>query len=170
MAFEQNAMNYSYKRLNKKDAGYFRELLGVFADAFDEPKTYLDAQPSDAYLISLLAKRTFITIAAFADGMVTGGLVAYQFDKFERERSEIYIYDLAVAPAHRRRGVATNLIKTLQRTAMRQKAWVIFVQADRGDVPALKLYESFGKKEPTYNFDIPVKKSPIYKKQDRPYD
>ncbi len=31
-------------------------------------------------------------------------LAAYVPDKFERERREIYIYDLAVADGHRRRG------------------------------------------------------------------
>jgi aminoglycoside 3-N-acetyltransferase I len=36
-----------------------------------------------------------------------GGLIAYELEKFERARSELYIYDLAVAEDHRRRGVAT---------------------------------------------------------------
>jgi aminoglycoside 3-N-acetyltransferase I len=45
---------------------------------------------------------------------VTGALCAYELRKFEQERSEIYIYDLAVAMTHRRQGIATALISSLQ--------------------------------------------------------
>lgn len=42
---------------------------------------------------------------------VVGGLVAYELEKFEQDRREIYIYDLAVLESHRRKGVATRLIE-----------------------------------------------------------
>ena len=87
---------------------------------------------------------------------VVGGLVAYVLQKFERERSEVYIYDLAVAVAHRRKGIATRLINELKPIASKCGAHVIFVQADRGDEPAITLYESLGKKEDVYHFDIKV--------------
>jgi aminoglycoside 3-N-acetyltransferase I len=58
-----------------------------------------------------------IALAALKHSMVVGGLVAYQFQKFEQERSEIYIYDLAVAEAPRRRGIATALIEELKKLA-----------------------------------------------------
>jgi aminoglycoside 3-N-acetyltransferase I len=41
---------------------------------------------------------------ALQDGEVVGGIAAYELIKFEQERSEIYIYDLAVAATHRRKG------------------------------------------------------------------
>lgn len=85
-----------------------------------------------------------------------GGLAAYELQKFEQDRREIYIYDLAVAEAHRRRGIATNLINELRTMAMARGAYVIFVQADRGDEPAISLYESLGKREDVYHFDIEV--------------
>jgi len=77
-------------------------------------------------------------------------------EKFERERSEVYIYDLAVAEAHRRRGLATRLIEELKRVAKHKGAYVIFVQADPPDAPALKLYESLGVREDVHHFDIDV--------------
>ena len=61
---------------------------------------------------------------------VVGGLAAYELRKFERERREIFIYDLAVAQEHRRRGVATGAINELKRIARQRGAYVIFVQAD----------------------------------------
>ena len=87
-------------------------------------------------------------------GEVLGGLVAYELPKFEQARSEIYIYDLAVAEAHRRRGVATALIRRLQAIAAERGAWVIFVQADRGDDPAIALYSKLGTREDVLHFDI----------------
>ena len=75
-------------------------------------------------------------------------------EKFEQERSEIYIYDLAVAEVHRRRGIATALIGELQRIAAATGAWVIYVQADYGDEPAVALYEKLGTREEVMHFDI----------------
>ena len=74
----------------------------------------------------------------------------------EQARSEIYIYDLAVAEEYRRRGVATALIGALQRIASLRGAWVIFVQADLGDDPAVALYTKLGSREEVLHFDISV--------------
>jgi ribosomal protein S18 acetylase RimI-like enzyme len=57
--------------------------------------------------------------------------------KFEQARSEFYIYDLAVAESHRRRGVATALIEEVKALCAGRGIYVIFVQADYGDDPAL---------------------------------
>ncbi len=133
-----------------------KDLLFVFGAAFNEVGTYQDAVPADAYLQRLLEKRDFICIAALSEGAVIGGLAAYELEKFEQDRREIYIYDLAVSEPHRRNGVATALIRELQRIAAEQQAYVIFVQADRGDDPAIRLYESLGTREDVYHFDIPV--------------
>ena len=77
-------------------------------------------------------------------------------DKFEQERREIYIYDLAVAAPHRRRGIATALIAELQQIAAERGAWVIYVQADYGDAPAVALYTKLGVREDVMHFDIAV--------------
>ena len=89
----------------------------TFAEAFDELSTYTGARPSAAYLARLLGSDQFIALAALKDSEVVGGLAAYELVKFERERSEIYIYDLAVAAAHRREGIATALIAELGKIA-----------------------------------------------------
>jgi aminoglycoside 3-N-acetyltransferase I len=80
----------------------------------------------------------------------------YELDKFEQDRREIYIYDLAVMERHRRRGVATGLIDELRRIASERNVYVIFVQADTEDDSAIALYESLGTKETAYHFDIEV--------------
>lgn len=87
---------------------------------------------------------------------IVGGLAAYVLHKFEQERSEIYIYDLAVGKAHRRQGIATALIEQLQGIAAQHGAYVVYVQADHGDTPAIELYTKLGKREDVLHFDIAV--------------
>ena len=82
------------------------------------------------YLKRLLGSEYFIALAAIRGGQVVGGLVAYELQKFEQERSEIYIYDLAVAASHRRQGIATALILELKKIGASRGADVLFVQAD----------------------------------------
>ena len=149
-------MDYTYKQLTLDDLEVLKKLLKVFGEAFNEIATYQNAVPSDAYLKNLLSKKHFIAVVAMNGDVVVGGLAAYELEKFEQERSEIYIYDLAVDEKYRRQGTATKLINTLQRIARERKAYVIFVQADPGDDPAIKLYESLGTKEDVFHFDIPV--------------
>ncbi|HET8671063.1 MAG TPA: AAC(3)-I family aminoglycoside N-acetyltransferase [Candidatus Saccharimonadales bacterium] len=152
-------MTYHYRRLGSDDLQPMRDLLGVFAEAFGEPNTYLAAPPRDSYFRCLLSQDHFIALIAVKEEQVVGGLTAYVLYKFEQQRSEIYIYDLAVAKTHRRRGIATALIQCLQDLAKSCQAWVIFVQADPDDEPAMNLYASLGNRETVYHFDIPVERS-----------
>ena len=149
-------MAYVYKHISASDVPVLKGLLAVFGEAFAEPQTYQGAVPSDAYLVALLGKPHFIAVAAMNGNDVVGGLAAYELEKFEQARSEVYIYDLAVLEGHRRKGVATGLIRELGRIAKQRGAYVMFVQADPGDEPAIRLYESLGTREDVHHFDIPT--------------
>ncbi len=129
-------------------------MLTMFGHAFGDVPTYEAQQPDDAYLEHLLASPTFVAIAAVAGGEVVGGLAGYVLPKFEQARSELYIYDLAVAELHRRKGVATAMIDRLKRFASEHGIYVIFVQADYGDDPAIALYTKLGLREEVLHFDI----------------
>lgn len=142
------------RTLTAGDAAPMEALLAVFAEAFDDAESYGTARPRAAYLERLLGSDAFIALAAIENAQVVGGLAAYVLQKFERERSEIYIYDLAVAASERRRGIATALIERLREIAVERGAWVIFVQADPGDEPAIALYSKLGVREDVLHFDI----------------
>lgn len=144
------------RRLAAGDAPLARQLNALFGEAFADPGTYGAAPPPDAYLEALLAREHVIALVAEEAGRVVGGLVAYELDKLERMRREIYIYDLAVEAAQRRRGIATALVGRLRGIAARRGAWTIFVQADHGDGPAIALYEKLGLREEVLHYDIPV--------------
>jgi aminoglycoside 3-N-acetyltransferase I len=141
------------RRLRDGDADVAQRLNGLFAEAFGDPASYAPA-PRDSYLVEVLGRDGVIVLTAKADEELVGGLVAYVLPKLEQERSEIYLYDLAVAAHRRREGVATALIEELQRIAANVGAWVIFVQADYGDDPAVALYEKLGAREDVMHFDI----------------
>jgi aminoglycoside 3-N-acetyltransferase I len=143
-------------RLKPADVLLLRKLNALFADAFSDPETYGAEPPADAYLQGLLAKDHIVALVALAGEDVLGGLVAYELDKFERARREMYIYDLAVAEQHRRQGIATALIEHLCAIAAQRGAWVVYVQADHGDDPAIALYAKLGVREDVLHFDIPV--------------
>lgn len=154
-------MTFAIHHLTSGDLARMRALLAMFGDVFDEVETYTAKPPSDDYLRRLLGRDTFIALAASKGEEVVGGLTAYVLTKFEQERDEIYIYDLAVMAEHRREGIATALIERIRSIAAERGAWVIFIQADTGveDQPAIALYSKLGQREEVLHFDIPVRRA-----------
>ena len=143
-----------FEQLGRADVARLQQLLAVFGEAFEDVATYQGAVPRQTYFESFLGDDRCITVVAMEGDEVTGGLVAYELPKFEQERKEIYIYDLAVGAAYRRRGIATGLIVTLKAIARARGAYVIYVQADRDDAAAIALYEKLGSREDALHFDI----------------
>jgi|SRR5437588_7804700 len=143
-----------FEQLGRADVARLKQLLAVFGEAFGDRAAYQDAVPRDGYLESFLADERCFSIVAMEAEEVVGGLVAYELVKFEQERKEFYIYDLAVNETHRRRGLATGLIVTLKAIARARGAYVIYVQADRGDDAAIALYQKLGVREDVLHFDI----------------
>ena len=149
---------HTIHQLTAADGAWMAGMLDVFAEAFEDPESFNTRRPGDAYLQRLLAGDSFIALVARSGDQVVGALAAYVLQKFEQERAEIYIYDLAVLAAHRRQGVATGLIRRLQEIGAERGAWVVFVQADPPDTPAIRLYEKLGVREEVLHFDIPVQR------------
>ncbi len=125
----------------------------LFSEVFGS-EGYQGPSPERGHLHKLLSDEKFIALVARLDGEMVGALAGYELVKYEAERSEIYIYDLAVREEHRHRGVATALIEALKPIARERGAWMIFVQADPPDVPAVALYDKLGTREAVLHFDI----------------
>lgn len=145
-------------QLAPEDVELMNALLATFGEAFNDMSTYTANRPGADYLQRLLGGDSFIALAALIGDEVVGGIAAYELKKFEQERSEIYIYDLAVLSAHRRQGIATALIEELNAIAAARGAYVMFVQADTGveDEAAIALYSKLGTREQVLHFDLPV--------------
>jgi aminoglycoside 3-N-acetyltransferase I len=151
-----SSAGFAVERLEPGDVSLMEALSDMFAEAFDEVELHRGKRPDAAWLGRLLASDAFIALAALQGNEVIGGIAAYELPKYEQQRSEIYLYDLAVAAAHRRQGVATALIMELKKIAAARGAYVIFVQADKGDDPAIALYSKLGVVEDVLHFDIEV--------------
>jgi aminoglycoside 3-N-acetyltransferase I len=149
---------YLIKRLTSSDTELCRQLLSIFQVAFEEEVN--SKSVSDEYLKSVLGMdTTIVLVATDSSGDVVGGILAYELRKINREQSEIYLYDLAVAEPHRRKGIATQLINELKSIGTDIGAGVIFVQADNVDTEAVTLYTKLSssiEKDITH-FDIDVK-------------
>ena len=140
--------------LTTHDLPVMREMLALFGRVFGDADTYAKHPPDDTYLQTLLASATFLAIVAIAGNRTVGGLAGYVLPKFEQARAEFYIYDLAVDEPYRRRGIATAMIRQLQHVAAERGIYVIFVQADLEDAPAIALYTKLGTPERVLHFDI----------------
>lgn len=151
-------MSAIVRQISLGDVALLQDLSVFFGTAFDDLDTYAGKRPQVDYLRQLLASDYFIALVALKKNEIVGGIAAYELRKFEQERSEIYIYDLAVASAHRREGIATAMIEELKKIAAARGAYVIFVQSDIGieDQPAIKMYTKLGTREDVLHFDIAV--------------
>lgn len=143
------------RRLGPADIETARNLNALYAHAFEDVDTYRHDTPDNAWLAQQLGKQATILLVAEIHGAIVGGLTAYELAKLEAARNEIYLYDLAVAEAHRRKGIATALIEELQHIAAETGAWAVFVQADYEDPPAIALYTKLGIREDVLHFDLP---------------
>lgn len=147
-------MTPTIRRLGPADLGDMRGLLSLFARVFEEQENCPDRQPDDGWLLDLLGQPGFVAMVAIEVESVVGALTAYELVKYEQPRREFYIYDLAVDAACRRRGIATALIARVREIAAERGAWTVFVQADRGDDPAISLYSGLGRREDVLHFDF----------------
>ncbi len=148
------AIDVRIRRISTGDTALCGQLNTLFATAFEDSEHYLSARPEASYFAEILEKPHIIALVATVRGAAIGGLVAYELDKLEQQRSEIYIYDLAVDARFRRQGIATQLIDLIRKIARERHAYVVYVQADHEDGPAVALYTKLGKREDVMHFDI----------------
>jgi len=144
MADEQSPLDAerppSVRRLGRGDRHLARQMFVLVVDVFQQTAGTL----SDDYVDALLADPNFWALAAVADGSVAGGLTAHTLPMTSSERSEVFIFDIAVAPDHQRRGVGRRLVSALIEAAAAMGIDTVFVPADDEDTPALDFYRALG--------------------------
>lgn len=144
------------RALAPSEAPLMRRMLDMFGVAFGDRDTYSGDQPADAYLMQLLGSNHFVAIAALEG---SSSSVASPVTYCRIRATEIRVLHLrsgrrGVAPAPRRRGVATAMIEELKRSTAARGIYVIFVQADQGDDAAIALYSKLGIREEVLHFGI----------------
>ena len=149
--------NIKILRIQENGIERFIELVEILNDAFEQPKKVA----SERQLKKLLNAPNFHAIAAIMEDKIIGGLTAYELEQYYTDKSELYIYDIAVKAELRNQGVGKELIDYLKDYSTKNEIEVIFVEAHSEDEQAVKFYEStFGKSEKVDHFNFEVKTLP----------
>jgi len=128
------------QRLGPHDAELARTTFAVMAEVFGETHAPL----SETYVAGLVARPDFWSFAATEGGRVVGGLTAHVLPMTAYEGAEVFLYDIAVAPEHQRRGIGRQLVDALRREAGSQGISTMFVPADDDDTHAMRFYAALG--------------------------
>lgn len=83
-------------------------------------------------------------LVAECGGDAAGFLVAHALERADRAARQMFVYEVAVAPAWRGRGLAAALIQEIKTLARREGMFEAFVLTSRGNEAARRLYESTG--------------------------
>jgi aminoglycoside 3-N-acetyltransferase I len=140
-----------FRRLGPTDVEAARAAFAMMHRVFEaEP-----AELSDRYLADLLTSGSFWAIGAFEADEPVGCITAHELPMTRSERTELFIYDLAVRADRQRRGIARRLVDTLVSDAAERGTDVVFVAADDEDDHALAFYADLGgRPAPVTMFDL----------------
>jgi aminoglycoside 3-N-acetyltransferase I len=146
---------FQVKRLNEGDLFSFRALIHLFQEVFEmEEIPYMD----DAYLCSLLARQSFVALAIIHEQEIIGGLTAWELQMYYGKYKELFIYDVGVKDAFRRKGLGHRLLSALRDWCRENGVREFFVPAHEQDTHALEFYRSAGgEEEKVVHFKFPVK-------------
>jgi len=110
-----------------------------------EVGTSFDAAPFAAERVaSFLANPANYLLIAEDAGELAGYVIAYRLDRLDREAKQLFIYDLGVSSAHRRRGVGTALMAQIRKLVAAESMMEAFVLTDRDNEAAIGLYRASG--------------------------
>jgi len=144
-----------FLRLGMDDLELLIELVELFNEVFEEYNTIA----STKHLESMLSRSEFYAIVALREGVVVGGVTAFELQRYYADTSELYIYDIAVSTKIQRQGVGSKLIRILKDHGLRHGVESIFVDAHSTDEEAVLFYEStLGKSEKVDHFVANLKK------------
>jgi GNAT superfamily N-acetyltransferase len=119
------------------DAGDADVLGNVAPGVFDDP---IDDRGAKEFLDD---RRHHLAVAV-DDGLVVGFVSAVHYAHPDKRYPEMWINEVQVAPTHRRKGIARALLDQILHRARELQCTEAWVLADRGNVPATRLYSAAG--------------------------
>jgi ribosomal protein S18 acetylase RimI-like enzyme len=115
----------------------FSQLYAIEQTCFQPPLRY-----SSRYMHKLIDSLSSATWIAEEDARMTGFAVAGW--SLESNRAIAYIHTLEVAPGERRRGIARELLRRVEGSAIDAGAEAIWLHVDEANTAAIRLYEGHG--------------------------
>jgi aminoglycoside 6'-N-acetyltransferase I len=115
-------------------------LANVADDVFDDT-----IDPARA--AEFLADPRHHLVVAIEDGQVVGFVSAVHYVHPDKPRPELWINEVGVAETHRRRGLATQLLRSLFDVARDLGCTEAWVLTDRDNTAAMRLYAATGNAE-----------------------
>lgn len=152
-----SSVQHEIRFLEQEDVELLIGLLDSFENAPERSGAQSTARPSRTYLRRLLGQSQVIALVARSQEKVVGGLVAYIFEHVQHERSEIYVYNLAVNASHRRLGIATALMDRLCSIARKRGAHLVIMHASLEDAPVVSLLTKLGTCKDVLRFQMSSK-------------
>ena len=120
-------------RLGPGDAA----LVAAATPLFDRP-------PAPAAVPGFLADPASYLLVAYIDHQPVGFVRAHALRQLDTPRPQMLLYEIGVAPAFQRQGVARGLVEALQALCRERDAEELFVITNETNEPAMELYRSTG--------------------------
>ncbi len=141
--------------LKREEIVLFKALIRVFEKEFEMENFQI---PDQEDLLKTLKNKNFKVFVAIEDGQVMGGITLYILPPYYSNKSQAYIYDLAVLSSHQRKGIGTRLMEVVLAYGRNLGYEEIFVQADKMDDHALAFYRSIPRvlEEDVIHFSYPL--------------
>ena len=136
-----NTQSFEIKQLTNDNLPTFTALIDLFNKVFEAENP---SMASKANSLKLLNNKHFIAIVTLAENEVVGGLTAYELPMYSSDRSEIFLYDLAVKPEYQRQGIGKGLIQSLKEYCAKHGIKEFFVMAHEEDEHAIEFYHATG--------------------------
>ncbi|MFX3626134.1 MAG: GNAT family N-acetyltransferase [bacterium] len=141
-------MDIKIETLETDNVEGLKAMLKIFENVF-EMKNFKD--PSDEHLKQLLLKPSFVPLVAKVGDEIVGAMTVYVWDQYYSTQPLAYIFDLAIAIKHQRKGIGQKMIAFIKEYCKQRGFDEVFVQADKVDDYALDFYR---KTDPTKEEDV----------------
>jgi GNAT superfamily N-acetyltransferase len=103
-----------------------------------------DTPPVQSAVRSYLADARNVFLIAERDGAATGFLRGTELGQLSSRRRQMFLYEIAVAGPHRRRGIGRALVLSLLEYCRARRFDEVFVFTDPANTAAVRLYRSTG--------------------------
>lgn len=155
----------TFRVLEKNDVKKLTDLIKLYENVFEMENFTM---PKQDYIESLLYKRGMTFLVATIDDEIIAGLTAHDLPSTYFESNEVYVYDLAVAKKHQRKGIGRKLLAELTKICKTKGESEFFLQADLDDINAIAFYRACSGMEENvihFSYDTKIQTGDYHDKQ-----